>query len=202
MNFGELSDLLLYYLHRTDMTDKIPGFVELARSRLSKDCRFMGMQEYIEVPFTEESSPLPADFLEVKSLTVPVARGGYRPLQFHTNDNFGRVSHAVVSGAPQFFTLRAGSLVISPFNGSVEVPTVVSMNYFQRPAKLVNPEDTNSILEEYPELYLHASLIYAHKAVQDHESEQVTHQQYGVELRSAKESEIYGQSGSPTMLGV
>lgn len=202
MNYGELKSLLSYYLHRTDMEDKIPGFVELARARLSKDCRFMGMQQYVEIEFTEDSSPLPVDFLEVKSITVPIARGGYRPLQFHSNDNFGRVSGAVVSGSPQFFTLRAGSLVISPFSGSVETPTIVNMNYFERPEKLIADEDTNAVLENYPELYLHASLIYAHKAVQDHESEQVTHQQYGIELQSAKESEIYGQSGSPTMLGV
>jgi len=202
MDYQELQLLVEFYLHRTDMTARIPGFIELARDRLSKDCRFLSMQTYITLSVEAESEPLPADYLQVKSITTPVARGGSRPLQFHNNDNFGRVSSAVVSGGIQFYTIRARDLVFAPFGGSVDSPIVVNLNYYARPQKLVDPEDTNSILENYPTLYLHSTLMYAHNAIQDHESEQVSTGDYRMELSTAKESEVFGQSGSPSMLGV
>jgi hypothetical protein len=199
MDYGELQDLVLFYLHRTDMQDKMNGFFELARERIAKDARIIAMQTSVDITFDTSVQPLPEGYIE---MIGDIRLNGSRkvPLQFADNNNFDRLGSSAIGGA-MWWTMRAGNIEVAPFAGSVESPSIINATYYQKPAKLTNREDTNSISDDAPTLYLFAVLAFAHNAIQDLGSEQVANQNYMGELNKANESAVFGSAGSPTMFG-
>ena len=201
MNYGELKSLVLFYLHRTDMDDKLDGFFELARERIGKDARIIAMQASVEIPFPTNIQPLPERFIEMIGDVRVVGSGRGFPLQYADGNNFDRLGYSS-AGTSQWWTMRAGQIEIAPFAGSVDSPLQIKADYFQKPAKLTASDDVNTISENAPTLYLFAVLAFAHNAIQDFGSEQVANQNYMSELMTANESAVFGSSGSPSMFGI
>ena len=68
MTNAELQALVASYMHRTDLTADIPGFIELARTRINRDMRVReNIKEDTETPTTNPRT-LPLDFLEMRSI--------------------------------------------------------------------------------------------------------------------------------------
>lgn len=198
MNFGEIKDLVTFYLHRQDLDPLMPQFFELARERISKDARLIAMETDLPFDFIGSPIALPGDFLAFRSVRANVT-GGIRPLKVATKQHVDGLQRLSRGTSPTKYALSGGFLEIAPGqnNGSVNA------TYYARPADLINPEDTNTVLDDWPSLYLYAVLIYANSSIQDTESEQVSQNQYELELDKANESDTIARySGdSPTMTG-
>lgn len=197
MDFKEIKELVTFYMHRTDLEPVMPQFFELARERISKDARLIAMETDLHLDFTGSPIAVPVDFLEFRSVRANVT-GGIRALKVATKNHLDTVQD--ISGRqPSFYALSGGKLEIAPGqnNGSID------LTYYARPAELIDDSDTNSVLDDWPSLYLYAVLTYANNSVQDTETEQISQQQYELELSKANESDDNARySGdSPTMQG-
>jgi hypothetical protein len=191
MDYQELKNLVDFYLHRTDMVDKLDAFFELARERIGKDARLIRMQTEVELTVVDGSAPLPVDYLQVKAMST-----GQWPIRFQDVNNFDRLKTATRGGNAPMYTIRAAQFHFAP------TPGTARLTYYAKPAKLVDPGDTNTITDYYPTLYLYAALVYAHNAIQDLASEQVANANYQSELAKANESDAFGSAGSPSMSGI
>lgn len=200
MTYIELKNLVNFYLHRTDMADKMDAFFELARERIGKDARLIRMQTEVALVIVEGSVAIPDDYIETKSLATT---DGF-PIQFQDVNNFDRFARAMRGGRGGFayYTLRGPVFYFAPPNGTESEPASARLTYYRKPAKLVADEDVNVITEHYPTLYLFSVLAYAHNAIQDVESEMIANQNYNLELNKLNDSEAFGMSGSPTMSGI
>ncbi len=197
MDFKEIKDLVTFYLHRTDLESVMPQFFELARERISKDARLIAMEVDLHIDFIGSPVALPVDFLEFRSVRANVT-GGIRALKVATKNHLDTVQD--ISGrSPSFYAISGGNLEIAPGQNNGDI----DLTYYARPAELVNDVDTNSVLDDWPSLYLYSVLTYANNSIQDTETEQVAQRQYQLELEAANESDDNARySGdSPTMTG-
>lgn len=198
MTYTELKVLVNFYLHRTDMADKLDAFFELARHRIGKDARLILLQSEADLSIVNGVAALPDDFVETKALAIP---NGY-PIQWQDVNNFDRFARAITAGPLAYYTIRGGSYRFAPASGTEAEPAVARVTYYKKPAKLIGLDDTNVITENYPTLYLFAVLAYAHNAIQDLASEKIANINYQSEMDKANESDAFGSSGSPSMSGL
>lgn len=71
------------------------------------------------------------------------------------------------------YCVRVKSIV---FGGLPGQGVQLNLHYFGLPAPLVNDGDTNTLLNDYPQLYKEAMQIYIYKRAKDFESAQIAHQ--------------------------
>lgn len=194
MNYGQIKALVEFYSHRPDLAEYMDSFFELARERISKDARLIAMEKIVTLEITAPPTvALPADYLEAISVSTP-ATGGNARLPYYTRKGLD-IQQRRSTGAIGY-TIEGG-LFDAPGASSLIV------NYFARPAVLVELDDTNQVLTDWPSLYLQAALLYVSDAVQDTETEMVAQQNYQRELDAANESDLIGRSsgGGLKMVG-
>lgn len=201
MTYIELKNLVAFYLHRTDMSDKLDAFFELARERIGKDARLLRLQDETTLSIVEGSVAIPDDYIEVKAMATT---SNVRPIQFQDVNNFDRFARATRSGRGgiAYYTIRGPFFHFAPWSGTEAEPESARLTYYKKPERLVADDDVNVISEHYPTLYLFSVLAYAHNAIQDLASEKVANDNYFIELNKANESDAFGSSGSPSMSGL
>ncbi len=193
MNYGELIGLVEFYLHRTDFASIWPQIFEQVRERIIKDARLLAMESKTTLTLTDKTSALPADFIEARSV-MQAATWGKEALQYLDRQAFENRARQY-SGGFSAYTID-GKTIECGKAGDID------LYYYARPAVLVNSGDTNTVLAEYPNLYVFAGLMYAHNAVQDYESEQIATERYLSELAAANDAdEMARRSGdAPAMV--
>ena len=163
MTNAELQALVAQYMHRSDLTDEIPGFIELARTRINRDMR---VRENIitdtETP-TVNPRDLPADFLEMRDIYH--RRGNNRiSLQLTGRKQLDRFDRETINEAfPRFFSIDGVQIETQP--GGIDV--TFTLIYYAAVAELVADDDTNLLMSVYPMTWLYATLIEGHSFTQD-----------------------------------
>ena len=76
MTYAELQQSVTDYMHRNDLAALIPGFIELARTRINRDLRVRAMLEENTVTPVANPFPVPTDFLEMRDMYT--TSGNYR----------------------------------------------------------------------------------------------------------------------------
>ncbi len=163
MNNAELQARIASYLHRGDLTADIPGFIELAESRINSGLRALENEAVRVVPMTSASTPLPDDYAEMNAIEVAQNRGP-RTLERVPPSTFTRHQSQGLrlGGGPRWFTVQAQAFAVTPFSGSPAEPLDATLTYWFQFPPLVNDDDTNVALTRWPQLYLLASLIEAY----------------------------------------
>ncbi len=156
MTWRQIKDAVAAYAHRSDLEKMMPTFLELAEQRI-----YAGASEGDVPPLrlssmmtvvNPASSTLPADFLEMKRVSVVMSPTYKKPLDFKPLENMGE--QELASGFPSFFSLRGNSLVFSPsFSQDVEI------TYYAKFPALVNDTDSNWLTNNASSVYISAMLV-------------------------------------------
>ncbi len=185
MNYLEIKNLVKFYAHRDDLDDILSSFFELAREKISKDCRLLVM-EFSDLPIIVDGvAPLPIDFIEAR---LVVLNG--RELDYKTP------SQMVSTKMPNVYTIQGTNLVFkNAINGAALV-----LDYYAKPDNLVDDTDTNLILSNYPTLYLHSVLETLHNSIQDTENEVIAKQNYSSAFTSANKMDAKARFSGSTLI--
>ena len=155
MTWRQIKDAVAGYAHRSDLETLMPTFLEMAEQRI-----YTGASEGEVMPLrlssmmtvlTPAPPTLPADFLEMKRVSVIISPNYKKPLDFKPLENMG--GRETASGSPSFFSLRGNSLVFSP-----TFPQDVEIIYYAAFPKLVADTDTNWLTNNAPAVYISALL--------------------------------------------
>ncbi len=156
MTWRQIKDAVAAYSHRDNLEALMPTFLELAEQRI-----YAGASEGDVPPLrlssmmtvvNPASSTLPADFLEMKRVSVVMSPTYKKPLDFKPLENMGE--QELASGSPSFFSLRGNSLVFSPsFSQDVE------LTYYAKFPALVNDTDSNWLTNNASSVYISAMLV-------------------------------------------
>ena len=156
MTWRQIKDAVAAYAHRDNLEALMPTFLELAEQRI-----YAGASEGDVPPLrlssmmtvvNPASSTLPADFLEMKRVSVVMSPTYKKPLDFKPLENMGE--QELASGSPSFFSLRGNSLVFSPsFSQDVEI------TYYAKFPALVNDTDSNWLTNYASSVYISAMLV-------------------------------------------
>ena len=145
------------YLNRTDLTSYLGDFITLTESRMNRELRVREMVNTDTTTTTvagTQSYSLPSGFLEASA--VIYQSDPYRTLRFMANGDFYRQYNVTqTSGLPTFFTIVGEKILLGVAPDSAKT---LQIDFYKTLTPLSESNTTNTILTNYPELYLYGAL--------------------------------------------
>jgi hypothetical protein len=157
MNYTTLRATVADYLHRGDLTGRIPFFIELAESRLSAALRSAENELSAVVDMAATPAPLPADFVQPSSFATGGA-GGPRELLQVTPTRMAqvkRIGAGFAEAGAGVFTIIGKTFDVFPFTA----PKTVTITYWSQVPALSDTAPSNPVLTRWPQLYLYGALV-------------------------------------------
>lgn len=156
--YSGLKSAIASYLARTDLTNEIPVFIQLAENRLRRDLRIRPMLKVAttETVAGDATVQIPSDFLQMRDLHIN--NNPITVLQYESPSNFYRNTFSLIGGLPKQYTLLSDQFQLAPIPDSV---MTLQMLYYAAPPYLSDLNSSNVFLNSCPDLLLYASLAEA-----------------------------------------
>jgi hypothetical protein len=194
-DYTSLQETIAQYAHRGDLTEVIPGFIQLCEQRLRTDLRVPDMQATSPITMTTDTEPLPDRFEGMRAVT------GTR----------GANSYALQSIAPAsaiyYRNVEGGFAAVYALLGTqIQIPNgtgqTFELDYWQFPEALATAP-TNDLLTNYPLCYLYGSLMEVALYIQDPEMVIGATQTYQAAMSTANSNADATRFGAaPTMSAI
>ena len=161
MTYTTLKTAIAENMHRTDLTTKIPDFIALAETFMFRELNIRDLETSTTGTTTGGLITLPADFAYLVKVTTTYGGREY------TLDYGGDPrAETATSGLPYGYVMESGGLRLYPEAGT---GYAYKIYYGADVAPLSGSVSTNWLLDNAYDLYLHASLVEAHRYSQDNE---------------------------------
>jgi len=158
-NYGELKTAVANWLTRSDLTARIPEFIELAEQRIYRSVRAREMEVQISLTASTSISviSLSASVIQIKRINVEGI--DYRSLEYRNPIAFDRAySDLPAASAPSYFTREANILRVSP----VALASVtLNLLVWKKLVAFSADSDTNTLLTNSAGLFLYGALAEA-----------------------------------------
>jgi len=154
-NYTELQTEMAAWLHRADLTAKLPDFIQMGEGVLNRKLRTVDMETRatITTGTTSRFLALPSGFVEMRSLVI---QDPAQEILYLAPRNLREyVVSETDTGTPEFFTIKDEI----EFNCIPLSAYVLEQHYFKKYD--LATDSTNWLLTNHPELYLHACLVPA-----------------------------------------
>ena len=159
--YAELQTATANWLDRTDLTARIPEFIELSEANFNRVIRSPDMVTKDDsFSLTSRYNTLPSDTLEIVRIVLDLTP--VIVLEYLTPEEISerRVSMSA-TGKPYYFTVIGGSsnqLEVVPSPDSTYTASIV---YYTRIAALSDAATSNWLLAAHPDIYLFGTLVEA-----------------------------------------
>lgn len=166
VNYNDLIVQVADWMHRSDLTTKIPDFVRMAESRMNADLdiRLLDKTVTINTVAAQATVPLPADFVRLRKLSAN--NGGVVCSLDYMPPELMEQRWGSYSAQPIHYHISGDSLALAPIPNAVYALT---LEYYSTIAGLTPTNLTNVVFSAYPEMYLHCCLIFAAIYARDQE---------------------------------
>ena len=159
--YAELQTATANWLDRTDLTARIPEFIELAEANFNRVLRQPDMvTKNDSFSIAGRYTTLPTDTLEIVRIVVDLTP--VIVLEYMTPEEISeRRIVMTATGKPYYFTTIGGStnqLEVLPSPDSTYTSSIV---YYTRIAALTDSATTNWLLDSHPDIYLFGTLVEA-----------------------------------------
>jgi hypothetical protein len=159
-NYTDLQSEVASWLARSDLTNNIPTFIQLAEKQMSRRLRVKN-QETTATGTAATTIALPSDYVEMIALTL-TASGDERALR--QRDRFSGTAINNSSADVYYYTIEGGNIVITPEPAGTETYT---LQYFASVPALSGASPTNWLITAHPDLYLYGVLIQSAPFLKD-----------------------------------
>lgn len=140
------------YLHRSDVTARIPTWIGLAESDMQVRCKLLEFEVTAPVVVTAGAGSLPSDLVAMRSIYWD--GNPKQPLAYVAPDRFDLLRNA--SGDPRYYTLVGTQLRVAP-----SASGNAYLTYNARFTGISSTMGTNSIINNFPDAYLFGTLYQA-----------------------------------------
>ena len=151
--YAQLQAAIADWLHRDDLTTKIPDFISLAEADMQVRAKLSQWDTSASVSLTSGSGPLPSDFAQAISVTY--SNDSYT-ISYMPPEQFDNLLAANGAGTPEFYTIRGSTLQVTP-----TATGTATLRYTARFTPLSDAATTNSLLTLFPDAYLYGSLMHS-----------------------------------------
>lgn len=154
-NYGELKASIADFLNRNDLTAQIPDFIRLFESRANDRVRVRQGLLRTTLVLTGQFTAAPEGLEEIESCWIP---SPYKKIGVITTLQAAeeRERTADATGPLENVSVVGNEVEAFP---TPSADTTLSLVYFQTVPPLAADEDSNWLLDKYPDLYLYGSLI-------------------------------------------
>ncbi|MGL4565296.1 MAG: phage adaptor protein, partial [Halioglobus sp.] len=152
-----LKTAIANWLDRSDLTPKIPEFIQLAENKIFRTLRCPGNEQWVTYPadpLNAQTFQVPNDFLEAKVLMF-----GTTILERITDQRYlFLLARSDAQGTPRYFTRMKDQFYLYP-----QADTEADMNliYWESQGPMVADTDQTRVLAFAPDLYLYGALTQA-----------------------------------------
>lgn len=156
MTYSELKTAIADFLHRTDLTSQLGGFIERAEAALFREINIKDLRVSVSGTTTGEYATLPTDFSEVVRVTCTYSGTEY-------DLDYGSQPIDYTMTAPKYYALENNKLRIF----GTSTGQAYTLYYTPKMAALSDSNTSNWLLENASDLYLYASSLEAAKYTRD-----------------------------------
>ena len=169
-NYTELKSSVANYLNRNDLTSSIHDFITLTEGKLNRDLRIRASVVRAETTTTANTAfyNLPSDIIELKNITRDTSNASYA-LSYMSLESASREYGGFSSGTPRAYSRVGDTIKLLPTPDSTYT---IGINYYKKLTALSDSNTTNTILENYPDLYLFGSCFEGALFLNDTEQSQ------------------------------
>jgi hypothetical protein len=161
--YTELQAAIASQMHRSDLTSRIPDFIQLAEKLMFRELSVSELETSTSGTATEFIA-FPADLGEINRLEITF--GGMKSTIDYTSPN-GIEGLTEASGVPARYTVQGNQIRLIPApTGTI----TYSLYYTPNVTGLSDTNQTNWLLENAPDLYLYAACVEASRFLFDDES--------------------------------
>jgi hypothetical protein len=159
--YAELQTAAANWLDRTDLTARIPEFIELAEASFNRTIRQQDMiTKNDSFSISGQYTTLPTDTLEIIRIVVDVQP--VITLEYLTPEEISeRRSSLTGTGKPYYFTVVGGSSNQLEVLRSPDATYTTSIVYYTKIASLTDSATSNWLLTNHPDIYLFGTLVEA-----------------------------------------
>jgi hypothetical protein len=158
--YAELQTAAANWLDRTDLTARVPEFIDLAESTFNRTIRNRQMiTKNDSYSLDSRYVNLPTDTLEVIRIVVDVTP--QITLQYLTPEEIAERRNSSSTGRPQYFTVVGGSTNQIELLRSPDETYTSSILYYTKIPALSDSATTNWLLTSHPDIYLFGTLVEA-----------------------------------------
>lgn len=190
-NYTELRAAVVGWLHRSDLVNQIPDFIDLAERRFNRIAQVRLMEH--EVPLSlaagERVIALPTGF------TAPLAvwLADVQPRDVLSAAVPEQLPVTTTAGRPRYWAVDAGNLA---FNCPADVPYAVTLRY-RGGFKLSDAAPSNAMLTKYPDLYLYGTLLESAPWIRDADSLALWQVMYDRAVKEINQTESRSRAVAP-----
>jgi hypothetical protein len=165
-SYAELQSSIADWLNRSDLENRIPDFISLGETRLSRELHLGQLETRAQTTTVSGQAYIsrPTDSNGIRSIrlmTSPVQN-----LQFEPSETIDMRYMGSTNGKPIAYTIEGDNIRLAPTPDS---EYTLEISYEQKPAQLSSANTTNWYTDNAPDLLLFASLIEASPFIRDME---------------------------------
>lgn len=175
-NYTDLLNEVEAWSYRSDLTDRIPTFVQLCESDMQIRCKLVDFEGSATVTVTSDVGDLPADFAYARS--VKWNSSPARELKYMTPAQIDGTQY--MEGLPVYYTIIGDTIEVHP-----SASGTIDLTYKARFVPL-STTPTNTILTRYPEAYLHGTLAQLAMYTKDQDTLAIATTAYERAIQSIK----------------
>ncbi|GAG52782.1 unnamed protein product, partial [marine sediment metagenome] len=153
--YAELQTAVANWLDRSDLTDRIVEFIELAEVDIHDELRVREMETRADITVDDEYIDVPTNFLSAKRLhldTDPLWK-----IKFCSPDQINDFKRQG-GGKPYYFTVIGSEL---EFDRTPDTSYTGKFVYYEKPVNLSVSATTNDVFPLYKNIYLYGALLQA-----------------------------------------
>lgn len=148
--YAELKAAVIDWSYRTDLDSRIDNFIDLCEADLQVRCKLLEFEAVGSVTITAGAGTLPTGYTGARAVYW---QGNLdKPLKYVTPDRYDQLAND--SGEGVYYTIVGTQIKTAPMTDG----TVV-MTYKARFTPLSDSNTTNVLLTNYPDAYLHGTLL-------------------------------------------
>jgi len=194
-SYANLKQAIENFSHRTDISNVIDNFIELAENDIDKRLMLRNneLRATATMSTTDRFLALPDRFLKMRRLTLINGSLNYE-IEYRGSESMPIQDSA---GRPKYFTVTSQL----EFDRVADSAYTLEMSYFSRLVPLTSSNTSNDVLTDYPDLYLWGCLTQLALWEKDLEQFQVYQSKFDNAMSEANKQERKGRYGTaPRMI--
>lgn len=152
------------FLIRTDLTARIPTFIQLFEGRMNRLLRTPEMEETATTSSSSNTIALPTDFLQARSLYIDSDPD--LVLEAMSFPALRETYASAITSIPAAYAIRGQTIIIGP---DPDQSYTYTLSYYQKIPALTDSNQTNWLIEAHPDAYLWGTLTMAEAYLQNDE---------------------------------
>lgn len=189
-NYTELRAAVTGWLHRDDLVDQIPDFIDLAERGINRIAQVQAMENTVQLPVAAGARVVALPIGFTSPLAVWMGSTHRRDLTAALPEQFPA---SLTPGRPEYWAIDGTNLA---FDCPSDIARTANLRY-RGGFKLSDAAPTNALLTKYPDIYLYGTLLQSAPWIRDFDSIALWREMYARCVKEINATESRARAVAP-----